>query len=125
MKNAFLVGIGGFVGAVARYWVAGWAYQLLGAAFPVGTLTVNIIGSFFIGVANGFAEWFQWFTPETRAFLFIGFFGSFTTFSTFTYEMFALVRDGQWLSAVAYVMLHLVLGFLAVFLGFELVKLWR
>ncbi len=125
MKNVLLIGVGGFCGAIARYLVAGWAYQLVGVGFPVGTLTVNIAGSFLLGVASGFAEWFQWFTPATRALLFIGFFGSFTTFSTFTYELLSLLREGQWGSAALYGGLHIVLGFVAVFLGFELVKLWR
>ena len=93
MLTILLVGIGGFIGSVLRYLVGGWAQQLSKSVqFPYGTLTVNLLGCFVIGLLSQLAEARGLFTPETRALVFIGMLGGFTTFSSFSNETFNLAR---------------------------------
>lgn len=118
MVNLLLVGLGGFVGAVARYLVSGWVHRLMPfTGFPAGTLAVNVIGCAAIGFLGGVAEVRQVLTPEARSLVMIGMLGAFTTYSTFGYETLALVRDVELARAGANVGLHLVLGLGAVWLG--------
>ncbi len=80
MAKILIVGIGGFFGAILRYWIGGWAQNLSGSSsFPYGTLAVNLIGCLAIGLLSQLAEASQIMTPETRLFLFIGLLGAFTT----------------------------------------------
>lgn len=118
LSNVLLVGIGGFAGAVSRYVVGALAQNSFGASgFPVGTLTVNVIGCFVIGLLSQLAESHQLFTPQTRALVFVGFLGAFTTFSTFGNDTVSLVQSTKHAPALLYVMLHIVLGFGAVWVG--------
>lgn len=118
MFKLVIVGIGGFIGSVARYLVGGWVHQLMNNPwFPFGTLAVNIIGCFLIGLLGGLSESHQVFSPETRLFLFIGVLGGFTTFSSFGYETFALARDGELLAAVININLQIFLGLGSVWAG--------
>ena len=124
MRALILVGMGGCIGAIARYLVAGWVQQLSNTAwFPFGTLTVNIVGCFVIGMAGGASENMNLLTPSTRLFALIGILGSFTTFSTFGYETLMLVRDGEALAALTNVGLHTILGLCAAWVGFALASL--
>lgn len=123
LRNLLYVGLGGFGGAIARYVLSGWLYQLFGSSFPFGTVGVNLLGSFLIGIFAGFSDLFFWDNPQMRLLFLVGFLGSFTTFSTFTYESFSLARNDQWLLFGIYCGVHLFLGFFAVYLGFNLVKL--
>jgi CrcB protein len=122
-----IIGSGGFLGAILRYFVSGYAQRLSGSySFPVGTLAVNLIGCFIIGAVSKMAEDLGLFSIETRMFLTIGFLGAFTTYSTFGYETLNLLRDNEWLYAFTYVGLHLFLGIGAVWIGRSLVLLvWR
>jgi len=121
--NILLVGIGGFLGAASRYAVGGWVHKWLDSPwFPYGTLTVNILGCFLIGVLAGFAETRQFLTAEMRLLTMVGFLGGFTTFSTFGYESVSLLRDGQFLGIFWNIALHLSLGLLAVWLGLNLTR---
>ncbi len=118
MVTVLLVGAGGFVGAALRYLVGSGVYNLSGhASFPYGTLAVNIVGCFLIGLLAGFAETRQLLGEGTRAFIIIGLLGGFTTFSAFGYETVALVRDGLLAAAVANVGLQVALGLVAVWIG--------
>ena len=93
MKAIFLVGTGGFVGSVLRYFISGWVFRFLDKPwFPVGTLAVNLLGCFMIGFLGGIAEQRRIFNPEFRLFVFIGVLGGFTTFSAFAYETTSLAR---------------------------------
>lgn len=117
MRELFAVGIGGFLGAVARYAVSGWIHRLTGPAFPWGTLTVNLAGCLALGVLMRLVETRAVFGPEARLFLGIGVLGSLTTFSTFSYETVELLRtSGPW-SALGNAAASLVLGCLAVIAG--------
>lgn len=120
MLKLLLVGIGGFCGSAARYAVSGLAQRLLGAAFPYGTLAVNLAGCLCIGLGMQLVEERQLFSPETRALLLTGVLGGLTTFSTFGYESFALLRNGEWRLAALNCGLNLALGLLAVFAGWRL-----
>lgn len=113
------VAAGGALGALARYGLSGWVQTQVSGTFPWGTLTVNVLGSFLLGVA---VAWLasSAVTPETREFLTIGILGAFTTFSTFTYETVALIREGDWLRAGSYLTGSLVLGLVALAAGLAL-----
>jgi CrcB protein len=116
-----LVGLGGFVGSVLRYGVSGFAQRWDPAAsFPYGTLAVNALGCFAIGVLAGLSESRQLFGPELRLFVFIGVLGGFTTFSTFGYETHALLREGDQLKAGANVLASVALCLVFVWLGHAL-----
>ena len=124
MLKLLLVGVGGFVGSVLRYLTSGFVLKLFGKPyFPYGTLVVNIIGCLLIGFLIGLSENRQLFTPETRVLIFVGFLGGFTTYSTFGYEVFSFARDGQIISVLVNILLHLVVGIGAVWLGYSLSKL--
>lgn len=121
--NIAIIGSGGFVGAVARYGLSGWVHrQMPLTEFPYGTLLVNLLGCFLIGLVFGLVETRQLFGPELRAFLLIGILGAFTTFSTFGYETFALIREAAFLRAFANVGLNVFLGLALVWLGYFLMS---
>jgi len=113
-----LVGVGGFIGSVFRYGVSGLLQRLgNGIGFPVGTFTVNILGALLIGLFSELAEMRGAFSPEMRAFLFVGVLGGFTTFSTFVNETLNLWRDGQVVWACVNVCGQVIVGLVAVWLG--------
>jgi len=90
-----LVALGGAIGSVARYGVGALAAQLLGAAFPWGTLFVNLSGSFLIALVMHVALAGTSVSLELRIFLTTGIMGGFTTYSTFNYETIRLMQDGS------------------------------
>jgi CrcB protein len=119
-----IIAAGGAIGALARYGMGGLVQQALKtASFPAGTMAVNLTGCLLIGFGGGLIESRQFFSPEMRTFVFIGFLGSFTTFSTFGLESFNLVRDSQWLLAAANICLSVIVGLAAVLAGNMLSKL--
>ena len=94
--NYVLVFVGGGIGATARYGLQGVVYRVSGAEFPYGTLVVNVLGSFLIGVLmTSFEERFM-VNPSLRVFLTSGILGGFTTFSSFSFETMALLRVGSY-----------------------------
>ncbi len=117
----FSIALGGALGALLRYGVSGLVYKWLEGIFPYGTLTVNVLGSFFIGL---FWPFFQKTTlsPEWRAFVLIGTLGAFTTFSTFSLETLQLLQDGEWKLSLLNLILNVVLALFAVFIGFWLAR---
>lgn len=126
MTNFLLVGVGGGVGAMARYWLSTVLQSLFPTAWPVGTLGVNVLGCFIIGGLAYLAEARGLLTPETRALTMTGFLGGFTTFSTFGNETLALMRGGENPAALLNVGAHLGLGLGAVWAGRALAAwLWR
>ena len=118
MGKVLLVGVGGFIGSVLRYWVSEYVQQISkSVAFPYGTITVNLIGCFLIGFLAQLAEARGIFSAEMRAFVFVGILGGFTTFSTFGHESMTMFRDGQSNFAFANLAAHVVFGLGAVWLG--------
>lgn len=123
LTQSLMVGAGGFVGSVLRFGVNGIVHRWIPSpAFPYGTLAVNVIGCFAIGLLGGLAEARDVIGPGLRLFLFIGLLGGFTTFSTFGFETLALARTAAPVGAVANVVLHVVAGLGAVLLGLMLAR---
>jgi CrcB protein len=117
MTKYIVVGLGGFLGAIARFWLGGFISNRLGTWFPYGTFVINITGSFFIGlIITLLAEETHW-SPNWRYLIPIGFIGAYTTFSTFEYETFRNFQDGQLLVAFLNIVLSVFIGFLAVWCG--------
>ena len=118
IKNLLVIGTGGFLGSIARYLISQLNLTVSFHSIPVGTLTVNVAGSFLIGFLTGIAEKSMILTPEWRLFLMVGLCGGFTTFSTFANENLMLIHNGQGLAVLLYTGLSIFLGFLAVYLGY-------
>ena len=118
LKNLLIIGTGGFIGSIARYLVSQLNLTIIFHSIPVGTLTVNVAGSFIIGFLTGIAEKSMILTPEWRLFLMVGLCGGFTTFSAFANENLMLIHNGQVLTVLLYTGLSIFLGFLAVYLGY-------
>lgn len=116
MEALLLIGAGGFIGAILRYLVGGWVQNGF-STFPVGTLAVNFIGSFLLGLIMYASEYRGIFPEETRIFLTIGILGAFTTMSTFSYETFKLIEDKEFYLLALNVVGTLVLTVFAVYLG--------
>ncbi len=124
VPHLFYIGLGGLLGSIGRFLVAGLMNRLNPAmAFPVGTFSVNIIGCFLIGLLYGLAETRSLFTSETRLFLFIGVLGGFTTYSTFAIESLLLLKEGDILKAALNILLHVIFGLVAVWAGDTLSRL--
>jgi fluoride exporter len=112
------IAVGSAMGGVSRYLIGGLSQRLIAGTFPLGTLLINITGSFLLGLILRYGVETPTLTPEVRALLTIGFCGGYTTFSTFSYETVALVEDGQWARAALYISLSVGLSLIATFLGF-------
>ena len=123
MIKVLLVGIGGLVGAIARYGISGLVHRLYNGSFPLGTLTVNVLGCFVIGAVMTLVDDRQFFSPHVRVFVMIGLLGSLTTFSTFGYETFELMRDHMLHLALFSVLTNVILGITAVILGRAVMKM--
>ena len=125
LLNKFtLVMAGGAVGSLFRYLVQGWGQSLTRGTFPIGTLAVNVIGCFMIGMLNMvFAERIP-MRMEYRVGLTVGVLGGFTTFSAFGWETFSMANEGQSLRAMMNLLLSMTLGLLAVWLGYRLAERW-
>ena len=123
LKQLLLIGLGGFVGSVARFLVSKLNTRVDWFSIPIGTLTVNVVGSLLIGFLIGISEKSPILTVELRMFLMVGLCGGFTTFSSFTGENLTLLRNGQFLPLFLYTGLSILLGFTAVYLGYISTKL--
>ncbi|HEV3214544.1 MAG TPA: fluoride efflux transporter CrcB [Vicinamibacterales bacterium] len=120
-----LVGLGGFIGANARFVVARLVGAMFETRFPLGTFVINISGSFLLGVLGSIVA--QRVMPNSEAMrlaLGVGFLGAFTTFSTFEFETHALFDDGSWLTATTNMFASLFVGLLAVRAGIVVAKTW-
>jgi len=116
MRIVLFIGLGSFIGGIARYLLSQLIQNKTLTAFPFGTLAVNILGCFLIGIVYGLAER-SGISHEWRLFLATGILGGFTTFSAFSYESITLMRDGQAGSALLYIGCSVVLGLLATYGG--------
>ncbi len=124
MTRLLLVCFGGFLGTGARYGLNGLISHRFGESFPMGTLVVNVLGSFVIGVvfvATG-PDSRVMVSADARQFLMIGILGGFTTFSSVSLQTLALLREGEVGAAIANVTLSIVLGLLAAWAGEEMAR---
>lgn len=122
MLKYLIVGIGGFIGANARFVMAQWAAQVWGTDFPYGTFIINVSGSFILGLFATLALRLAW-NDNWRLLVAIGFVGAYTTFSTFEYETLHLASEGAFARAMANALGSLVCGFGAAYLGMVLARL--
>ena len=123
LKQLLLIGTGGFIGSVARFLVSKLNTRVEWFSIPIGTLTVNVLGSLVIGFLIGISEKSPILTVEWRMFLMVGLCGGFTTFSSFSGENLVLLKNGQILPLLLYTALSVFLGFAAVYLGYIFTKL--
>ncbi|MGM0418101.1 MAG: fluoride efflux transporter CrcB [Thermodesulfobacteriota bacterium] len=123
MLKIIIVGAGGFAGAVLRYLTTLFVtYFFPNPLIPLGTLAVNITGSFLMGAASGYMI-FHSVIPENLRYLIItGFLGAFTTYSTFSVESFFLFKENNLSVMTLYILLHLILGIGAVVSGYYLMR---
>jgi fluoride exporter len=112
-----LVGIGGFLGSILRFWMAVYIGQRMGTRFPYGTFIINVSGSFLIGMVMTILTERTHLSPNLRYLVPIGFIGGYTTFSTFEYETLRAVQDGQFTISLVNIALSVAVGFLMVWLG--------
>ena len=117
MNTALLlaVGTGGFLGAISRFVLSASVQKLTGSAFPYGTLTVNVVGSFIIGFLFFYFE--HTIAPNQKALLMTGFLGALTTFSTFSLETVLMLQNGLYLKAFGNVSVNALLCVTATMLG--------
>ena len=121
MKLIFVIGTGSFFGGVFRHLLSLLIQTKTTTNFPLGTLIVNIVGCFFIGIVLGIFEKGQ-ISYEWKLFLATGFLGGFTTFSAFSNETFILFREGYVGYALFYILASVLLGLLATYVAYLLIK---
>jgi CrcB protein len=119
MMLYFLVGLGGALGSVARFWLSGLVATQIGETFPWGTLAVNVTGSFVIGFVATITEpgGRLFASPGARQFVMTGVCGGYTTFSSFSLQTLSLAREGEWLRAGGNITGSVVACLVAVWLG--------
>ena len=123
MKNFLIVAIGGAIGACSRYGLSGFVFHRTAQfRFPLSTFVVNVLGCLLAGIIMGLAEKHKIAYPQLRLFLITGILGGFTTFSAFGIETAALMKRGDMLTAAEYVVLTVLVGFLAMWIAYSYLK---
>ncbi|PLX76389.1 MAG: fluoride efflux transporter CrcB [Desulfuromonas sp.] len=122
MIQVVYIGLFGALGCISRYLVSGWTYNMVGRSLPYGTLMVNIVGSFLLGLLMEGSLRSTLLSPEVRLGITVGFMGGFTTFSTFSYETVRLLEDGSLMQAGANILLNVVACLMFAALGIYLAR---
>ena len=117
MLKYVLVGIGGCLGSVLRFWLGSYIGGKMGTRFPYGTFVINITGSFLIGLVFALLTARTQWSPNWRYLIPIGFIGGYTTFSSFEFETLRTIQDGQGGLGLLYVAVSVIVGFFAVWGG--------
>jgi CrcB protein len=120
MQTVLLIGIGGFIGAVSRFLLSAFVQKSAGVLFPLGTLSVNLVGGFLIGFLALYFE--SHLSVEYRLLVITGFLGALTTFSTFSYETVMLIENAAYLKAFGNIFLNVFFSLSATILGMLLYK---
>jgi CrcB protein len=123
MLTVVLIGVFGALGCVSRYLLSGWTYNKLGWGFPWGTLSVNVVGAFIIGLIMELGLRGALIPATLRIALVTGFLGGLTTFSTFSYETFKLIETGRFLVAFGNILVSVVTCLFCTWLGIALAKI--
>ncbi|WP_416384813.1 fluoride efflux transporter CrcB [Shewanella sp. TC10] len=121
LTNIMFVALGGSIGAVFRYVISILMLQLFGSSFPFGTLLVNILGSFLMGIVYAIGLETSHLSPEVKAMVGVGLLGALTTFSTFSNETLLLMQEGLFVKAILNVLLNVILCIFMVYVGQQLV----
>ncbi len=117
MMKYLVVGLGGFIGANARYVIGGWVQERMGPSYPYGTFVINVTGCFILGMFATLALRYAW-NDYWRLLIAIGFVGAYTTFSTFEYETLLLIAEGgRYWDAAINILGSVVVGLFAAYLG--------
>lgn len=122
MLNLFWIGIAGGLGSITRYLTSGLALRFFGMAYPYGTLSVNVLGSFLMGLIVEFSLASSSISPTLRLVLTTGFLGGFTTYSSFNQETIQQIQSGDYQKAFLYIMMTLVFCLAAGYLGWGLAR---
>lgn len=123
MGKLFLIGMAGFIGTLSRYWMSGLVAKRYGETFPLGTLVVNLVGCFLVGLLFYLLEERFLVNQTVRTAILIGFLGGFTTFSSFGLQSFTLLQEGEFGLAVLNVTASNLAGLLLVWAGYTLAKI--
>jgi len=122
MSNLILIALFGAIGSLFRFVLIQVTPKITYINFPIGTVIVNLIGSFLIGIVVSLFEK-QLLSNELRSFIVFGFLGGFTTFSAFTYEIFNLLKIGNYLNLFIYLLLSIVVSLALFYVGYKAVKI--
>ncbi len=122
IKTLLLVGSGGFLGSVSRYFLQSFVNKQTSTDFPWGTFCVNVLGCLVIGCVYALTEKYTNMSNQIRLFFAVGFCGGFTTFSSFAMDKLVLMQNNQILHFISYIMLSVGVGFFMVWLGLTLTR---
>ena len=123
MSRLFLIGLAGFIGTIGRYWLSGVVARRYGETFPLGTLVVNLIGCFLVGLLFYLLNERFVVNPTLRTVVLIGFLGGFTTFSSFGLQTFTLLQDGEFGLAALNLTASNFVGLVLVWAGYTLARI--
>lgn len=124
MITVLLIGIGGFLGANARYWLGSVFGRWFGTDFPWATGIVNVTGAVAIGIIATMFTDRAVESESLRLFLIVGILGGYTTFSSYAYEAVAMMREDRWMAAMAYLIGSNVIGIVACVAGVMIARIW-
>ena len=122
MKNFLYIGLAAAIGAWSR-WGIGILLNTMHPIFPLGTLTVNLIGGYLMGISMGAFELYSELSPDLKLIINIGFLGGLTTFSAFTAEVFQLLQKNEFVASLTLVALHVIGSLLMAYLGWLTISL--
>ncbi|MCX6155224.1 MAG: fluoride efflux transporter CrcB [Candidatus Kapabacteria bacterium] len=124
-KNIVIAGIGGFIGTAARYVLSQYIHKIFLTNFPLGTLIINLIGCFLIGIIIELFNKGNIMSPEVNIFLTVGICGGFTTFSTFSYDSINMINEYEYINLIIYLGISIFIGLSLTLAGKYLVNyLW-
>jgi fluoride exporter len=122
MRNFFYVGLAAAIGAWSR-WGIGILFNAMHPVIPLGTLTVNLVGGYLMGISMGAFELFNDLSPDLKVIINIGFLGGLTTFSAFTAEVFQLLQKNEFVASLTLIALHVMGSLLMAYLGWLSINL--
>lgn len=122
LRAILLVGLGSAGGGILRYLVGKWAHSIIATSFPLGTMIVNVLGCFVIGLVYCFFSKSNPYDTNMQLLLATGFCGGFTTFSSFMHENYVMLENGNFLQLALYTSLSILLGILALYFAIYLMR---